>query len=590
MWFVRSPNEVAQSPREQKDVDDDNEANGRTLSEILNLPLHIVHPVLIINEARFQFRNRGGRVLYILGSFLGYLPQTSLLAYFVCTAHSPVRRNRLGSVKRRPVALWKRARTNWPGLAQQFHKRTCNRIHGIVADSAYLQYIFRSQINGVADILPPDVPFSERLELLRRHETSWSNLQLRVSHEFSSPIPDRHVLQDGYLIYNKLAGILQYGYVDLLSAAPHEELCWVHVLREDIRLPLTRYVKPGSLVNLTFLDFTTGVSHPLSSKHTVRLPSNTVLDVSYAAAEILGDYVLTTVMSGRDVCCIYLVSWKSGAVTLLREIELSNRWTPLWVPRLVDVDCDLIMLMNCTANSLEICKLELSPREPRLHTMCYLEFPSLEPYAFAVVSTVDKEWVSTAEHNSRSQIARKRVVPFRSSRVGTIGLFVEYEMRTASVRELPSCWMTVSVGALSSVIYSESKHHVPTIPWTEWGPAATRVLLHSYRGGLPKPAGPFWITGSSPLVIRDYEPLRTRCTSFTMEDDGSSSLFGPPVCKSTEVIGEHWVAGKVETHLPYRDLVAKDLDYVGVVADREWIIGISIKGAEGLYYTIYHVG
>jgi hypothetical protein len=41
--------------------------------------------------------------------------------------------------------------------------------------------------------------------------------------------------------------------------------------------------------------------------------------------------------------------------------------------------------------------------------------------------------------------------------------------------------------------------------------------------------------------------------------------------KSTEVLGGHWVEGKVETHLPYRDLVAKELYCVGVVADRKEI-------------------
>jgi hypothetical protein len=117
-------------------------------------------------------------------------------------------------------------------------QRTCHRIHNIVAESAQLQYVLRTQINGVDDLLPPDCPFSERLELLRRHENAWSNLQLKLSHEFASPLLDRHFLQDGYLIYNKIAGVLQYGYVDLLSAVPDEELCWVHISREDIRHPL----------------------------------------------------------------------------------------------------------------------------------------------------------------------------------------------------------------------------------------------------------------------------------------------------------------------------------------------------------------
>ncbi len=117
-------------------------------------------------------------------------------------------------------------------------QRTCHRIHSIVAESARLQYILRTQINGVDDLLPPECLFSERLELLRRHENAWSKLQLKLSHEFASPLLDRHFLQDGYLIYNKVAGMLQYGYVDLLSAVPDEELCWVHIAREDIRHPL----------------------------------------------------------------------------------------------------------------------------------------------------------------------------------------------------------------------------------------------------------------------------------------------------------------------------------------------------------------
>jgi len=350
-------------------------------------------------------------------------------------------------------------------------------------------------------------------------------------------------------------------------------------------------------------------------------------------------------MSGRDVCCIYLVSWKSGSVTLvsrnptqktairlqcsnppyifppqLREIELSNRWTPLWVPRLVDIDGSLIMLANCTKNSLEICKLELassSQEPPRMYTVCSLELPALEPYAFVVVSTVDKEWVPTVTRGdgARCQPTRKRVVPFRSSKVGTIGLLVEHEMRTASVRVLPSCWMTVSVPALLSVIRRPGSgsdpqvgHAMCNIPWGDWGPAATRVLLNTHGARPPKPAGPFWITGSPPFVIRDYDVLRTRYSRFSGEDPSkSTSRFGPPVLKSTEVFGEHWKTGKLETCLPYRDLVAKNLDYIGIVADREWIIGISVRvrchgihvvenlteqgqGPEGLYYTIHHIG
>ena len=118
----------------------------------------------------------------------------------------------------------------------------------------------------------------------------------------------------------------------------------------------------------------------------------------------------------------------------MREIVLSNRWTPLWVPRLVDIDGSLIMLANCTKNNLEIFKLELASSQgpPRMYTVCSLELPALEPYVFVVVSTVDKEWVLTVTRGgARFQLTRKRVVPFRPSEVGTSGL-VEHEMRMHS--------------------------------------------------------------------------------------------------------------------------------------------------------------
>jgi hypothetical protein len=119
-------------------------------------------------------------------------------------------------------------------------QRTCRRIHGIVADSTYLQYILLAQINGVDDILPLDCPFSERIKLLRNHEKSWNDLQLNVSHEFSSTMDHLYYLQDGYLVYNlkHIASTPQYGYVDLRSAYPNEELRWVHISIEQISIPV----------------------------------------------------------------------------------------------------------------------------------------------------------------------------------------------------------------------------------------------------------------------------------------------------------------------------------------------------------------
>src|SRR6266853_3550994 len=83
-------------------------------------------------------------------------------------------------------------------------QRTCRTIRDIVVGTAYLQYILHAEINGIDDVLlvPPNFPYSERIELLRRHEQSWNELNL-----FTECVADsdghyhEFFLQDGYLIY-----------------------------------------------------------------------------------------------------------------------------------------------------------------------------------------------------------------------------------------------------------------------------------------------------------------------------------------------------------------------------------------------------
>jgi hypothetical protein len=114
-------------------------------------------------------------------------------------------------------------------------QHTCRVIRGIVTGTAYLQYTLHAKINGVDDLLPPDFPYPKRLELLRRHEQSWSDLQfdLFAKRHRISEWPNRpfYTFQDGYLIYECRLGQggLRYGYTDLCSADQNRELRWVHL-------------------------------------------------------------------------------------------------------------------------------------------------------------------------------------------------------------------------------------------------------------------------------------------------------------------------------------------------------------------------
>ena len=121
--------------------------------------------------------------------------------------------------------------------------RTCRAIRDIIAGSAYLQYILHAGIDGVDDLLPPGCPYSERLELLQRHEQSWRDLKFNRFAEFDSTsvVPNLafFTLQDSYLIYqcHSEPGSmgLQYGYTDLSSADRSKELRWVHLTMGEIQ-------------------------------------------------------------------------------------------------------------------------------------------------------------------------------------------------------------------------------------------------------------------------------------------------------------------------------------------------------------------
>jgi hypothetical protein len=342
-------------------------------------------------------------------------------------------------------------------------------------------------------------------------------------------------------------------------------------------------------LELAFFEFTTGSPHPLSSMHTVALPPIVGFQFADVDTEVVGDHVLISVRLQTGQASFHLVSWKTGIVTLvsgalqvfcfgaqtqvesLKLCNLSDKWTPLWggAPKLAVIDNDLIAVIKDSTNSLEICELKVAASTcPCLQTICFLELPPLASEASCVLSMAIREWVPTSKHHARSSSSRKHHIPFYSSTVGTIALFLDYRTYSKGAGYPFRCMMVISIAAILSTIRSD----VRNVPWKDWGPSRTRM----FETTLLRPAGPFWITDLSPLVVRDFDLLRTRHTHSTTEDTPSSQPR-PPEFASTVVSGEHWEAGNVETHLPYRDIVANDLDFrhfPWIMADREWVVGI----------------
>ncbi|KAH9070666.1 hypothetical protein EDB83DRAFT_2517813 [Lactarius deliciosus] len=415
-------------------------------------------------------------------------------------------------------------------------QRTCRRNYAIVAETTYLQYIIHAQLNGVDDLLPPNCPFSERLELLRQHEKSWNDLQLNLYTEFSTNFYFRkNIIQDGYLIFRSNTDLTRYGYVDLFASSPKEEPHQIQISLKNFQIPYnlvfsvendlavairekgtsTRLVQH----QLAFFEFTTGAPHPLSAAHTKSLPLVDYLGVIRVEVEFLGDHILATAVHHHGRSSFYLVSWKTGTVTFLGGLP--------GAPKLTAIDRSFVLLIRESINTLEIHKLELASSPPRMKTVCSLELPPLKPNALIFSSMISKEWIASSERRAGSQFSRRRL-PFRSSRIDTMTLRLSYRTPESGIRP-PGYAFIFSVTALLSVAH--------------------------FRPENPSPQS------------------------------------GLPIFASTKVVGEHWKSREVETRLPYREFASKDtfLDPSGIVGEREWVVVISPEDG-GTHFAVYHVG
>ena len=236
------------------------------------------------------------------------------------------------------------------------------------------------------------------------------------------------------------------------------------------------------------------------------------------------------------------------------------------------IDNNRIAIVEDNTNHIEICKLDLTNSDVRIETVCRLELPPLKSNAFVSVSRTEKEWVSTSKHHPTSRPIRVDPTPFRSSKVGSIRFALDYHILSEGVYTDYPITMIVSVAELLSNVDTNRY----SVPWTDWGPARTRIFPRAEIS--PRPAGPYWIYRYSPMMIRDYDFLRARCSP--MVTPKTSSLSSRPVFSRSKLEGAQWADGAVETCLPYREFIFPNLDFSSsrqVIADREWLVNISVR-------------
>ena len=339
------------------------------------------------------------------------------------------------------------------------------------------------------------------------------------------------------------------------------------------------------LVQLAFFEFSTGAPHPLSTTYVVSFQPLSEFREASVHAEVLGEHVLITVSDRSSKADVYLVSWKTGTLTLvsgfskpcsvfnphecLKLRKLPERSTAYHNggPMALFINSSLVSLVEGCENGLEICKLKLDP-SPQLRTLCFLDLPRLAPNASHFFVEAYREWVPTSKSYTQTRSSREYHLPFYSSAIGTIALHFQYRVGF----DIPSSYaFIINVAALVSAIPTD----VRNVPWKDWGPSSTH-LFEMEITQLAEPltsVGPFWIIchSGSELVVRQYDLRCTQCTRLMAGD--TSIMMSRLLWDDTPKIFRYDI--ETVTHLPYRDVKMKDelVDYI--VADREWVVGVT---------------
>ncbi|KAI0282427.1 hypothetical protein BC826DRAFT_286195 [Russula brevipes] len=248
----------------------------------------------------------------------------------------------------------------------------------------------------------------------------------------------------------------------------------VFAVDHDLVVTMSKQDDDGvAQLQLTFSKFTTGVPHPLSAPtHTISLPAASGFDFADMNMEVLGDHVLTSVRRQSGQASFYLVSWKTGSVTLVSGSQQTSR-----VVRQVDTPVGRRAEagghrrrpdradkgQHEQPRGLQARDRGTGPGGPRLHTICFLELPPLAADASGVVSAAIREWVPTSRHHHHHhqhaasvESSRRRHVPFYSSAVGTMALSLDYRTYEKGAGYPFRCTMIISVVALLAAVRSRS--------------------------------------------------------------------------------------------------------------------------------------
>jgi len=362
---------------------------------------------------------------------------------------------------------------------------------------------------------------------------------------------------------------------------------------------------------MRLLSFSTGQPHPLAEQPIIFIMSmSPLLGHCNVLIEVVGEFLalLITFPAARDEVKFFLVRWKRGETHSMSLPELrldpqSSEWGAH--SSFAFLLQDILVFPDTTQNVLRIAKIVIDDDDtPRLVPLCVLHLPPLNRPASIFHLGCRTEPNPTGSCPSASPAPSDR--PFRDKAEDAIIMFIVYI--DLHVRGMVPFTFVVHRCALLGHIPAAHRVCVPFfstpeptpllvhVPWSSWGPTATRWFLGNDKSmaWIKRTAGQRTVSledsTSTPIIVRDFNPYAVRATraqvdaSGMLQEEGNWSMQLPNGNgKTLKVEDSVFTAGPifkedVRSSLPYVETVTRRrYRYDGVMMDDERILGLEVR-------------
>ncbi|KAI0258272.1 hypothetical protein BC834DRAFT_99874 [Gloeopeniophorella convolvens] len=496
-------------------------------------------------------------------------------------------------------------------------EQSCTHLFNVVKDSLLLQYLKEAGASGVRGTFGSQMALPERLEKLRLWRKGWEEFNVSKS----TPVTKLQLVDAGWVeeIDLSLSGGHFFGtrpfsedhgymHVDLSSlpdSPSHAAIFPAKSLPTSVEFPpivSTTAEEKDLLVVISYLSSDDGSQHGLglspwqlqlhilSLAHGKEHPLAACPRVHISVppqrgvgAGVFGDYVVVVASSLHDDDSeeIYLVSWRTGSVHILRSSPAGT-----YFPQFSQVTADVLVLVQRQGSALELCKLDTG-ESPSLVTLCALGLPELQPRSFY------KSVVCQGDRIVSECPPRKSSLPFSSDPKDGV-LFFSVVVRRHSPNLAKHRSVRVAFWVLRRSLRGQAIHATGRrCPWEGWGPPATRWVLSPASSPIREAKG--HVAGSrfvylgmglqgdaERIIVRDFYPERVN--RALAEGHAATSRAGgrfKVVTEPSTIDQGYYFRAPVVSELKFCETWSESSHgYSDVLMDDERIVGVLAGGGE----------